>query len=100
LAASGDYSKLAASGDSSKLAASGYSSQLEINGADSVGAAIGVNNRIKAVKGSWITLAEWGYDKKKDRNIPVCVKSAQVDGKKIKENVFYELKGGKFCEVK
>jgi hypothetical protein len=100
LAASGDYSKLAASGDSSKLAASGDSSKLEINGADSVGAAIGIENTIKGTVGSWITLAEWVWDKKKERYIPVCVKSAQIDGKKIKANTFYKLQNGKFTEVK
>jgi hypothetical protein len=109
LAASGDYSKLAASGDSSKLAASGHSSQLaasgdssklDITGADSVGAAIGVDNTIKAEKGNWITLAEWLWDEKKNRWVPVCVKSVQVDGKKIKANVFYKLQKGKFVEVK
>ena len=33
-------------------------------------------------------------------NIPVCVKSVKIDGKKIKANVFYQLKNGKFIEVK
>ena len=99
LAASGDSSKLAASGDSSKLAASGHSSQLEISGNDSVGAAIGIHNTIKGVKGNWITLAEWELDANKNRYVPVCVKSAQVDGKTIKENTFYQLKNGKFVAV-
>jgi hypothetical protein len=92
LAASGDYSKLAASGYSSQLAASGYSSQLEITGKNSVGANIGINGKIKGIIGTWITLAEY-----KD-NVCVCVKSAQIDGKKIKENIFYQLVDGKFTE--
>ena len=96
LAASGDSSQLAASGDSSKLAASGDSSKLEINGLDSVGAAIGADCAIKGMVGSWITLSEWKYDAEKQRLVPVCVKSTQIDGKKIKADTFYTLKNGKF----
>jgi hypothetical protein len=100
LAASGDSSKLAASGDYSKLAASGDDSQLDITGDDSVGAAIGIDNTIKGKKGNWITLAEWKYDDNKKRSVPVCVKSIQIDGNKIKADTFYKLKNGKFQEVK
>ena len=99
LAASGDYSKLAASGYSSKLAASGYSSQLAASGNYSVVVGIGVNTIAKAVKGCWITLAEWKYDDEKEATIPVCVKTEYVDGKRIKENVFYKLVDGEFTEV-
>ena len=99
LAASGYSSKLAASGDSSQLAASGDSSQLAMAGSDSVGAAIGINNKIKGVIGDWITLAEWEWDQEKDRYVPVCVKSAKIDGKKIKPDTWYTLKNGKFVEA-
>jgi hypothetical protein len=99
LAASGHYSQLAASGHYSQLAASGDYSQLEINGADSIGAAIGINNVIKGKKGCWITLAEWKWNDKKDRWLPVCVKSAQIDGKKLKADTWYQLVGGEFKEV-
>jgi hypothetical protein len=100
LAASGDYSQLAASGYSSQLAASGDFSRLEINGEYSVGAAIGRGSIIKGKKGNWITLAEWAWDNKKNYYIPVCVKSAQIDGEKIKADTFYQLKNGKFVEAK
>jgi hypothetical protein len=118
LAASGHYSQLAASGDSSQLAASGHSSQLaasghysqlaasgdysklELNEVDSIGAAIGSDSTIKSKKGNWITLAEWKFDENKNRYVPICVKSIQVDGKKIKADTFYTLKNGKFVEVK
>ncbi len=99
LAASGNYSKLAASGYYSKLAASGYYSQLAASGNYSVVAGVGIENIAKAAKGCWITLAEWKYDKNKDRYIPVCVKTEYVDGEKIKENVFYKLIGGEFTEA-
>ena len=94
LAASGYNSKLVASGDNSKLVASGDFSQLELNGLESVGANIGVNGKIKGKKGDWIVLAE--YD---DNFLPLCVKSAQIDGEKIKEDTFYQLKNGEFVEV-
>ncbi|MFA7361996.1 MAG: hypothetical protein WC139_13270 [Candidatus Kapaibacterium sp.] len=95
LASSGDSSKLASSGYSSQLASSGYSSQLEINGKNSVGANIGYNGKIKGVIGSWITLAEYN-----DKGECVCVKSAKIDGKKLKENIWYILKNNKFIESK
>ena len=59
----------------------------------------GVESIAKAKKGSWITLSEWKYDNAKQRNIPVCVKTEQVDGDKIKEDVFYKLENGEFVEV-
>ena len=55
--------------------------------------------KVKAKIGSWITLTEWKYDKEKDAFIPICVKTEQVDGKKIKEDTYYELIHGKFVEV-
>ena len=65
-----------------------------MNGLKSVGANIGVTGKIKGKKGNWIVLAE--YDEKR---LPLCVKSAQIDGKKIKEDTFYQLKNGEFVEV-
>ena len=94
LAASGNYSQLAASGDSSQLAASGYYSQLELNGKNSIGVAIGYNGIVKAKIGCWIILAEW-----RD-NIPICVKSTQIDGKILKEDIWYKLENSEFKEIK
>ena len=82
---SGNWSHLAASGDWSKLAASG---------AHSIAAAIGRNSTASASLGSWIVLAEFGSD-----CLPICVKAAQIDGEKLKPNVFYKLKGGEFVEA-
>ena len=84
------------SGDNSKLASSGYDSQLASSGDNSVIAGIGINNKAKGVKGCWIVLAEWKYNGK--NYIPVCVKSEQVDGEKIKEDTFYMLENGEFKE--
>ena len=95
LAASGYGSKLAASGYGSKLAASGYESQLAASGANSVAAAIGKDSMVSASLGSWIVLAE--YD---EQGKPLCVRAAQIDGEKLRPNVFYKLKDGEFVEAK
>ena len=71
-----------------------------MNGTDSIASGIGRNGKIKAKKGNWIVLAEWVYDNKKGSYIPKCVKTAKIDGKKLKEDTFYELKNGKFVKSK
>ena len=91
---SGDSAQLASSGYSAKLASSGYSAQLASSGKDSIVAGIGVDNQAKGIIGNWLVLAEW-----KD-NKPVCVKSVLIDGKDIKENVFYKLTNEQFEEVR
>lgn len=59
----------------------------------------GNNCCVKAKKGSWITLSEWGRDEDGKKLIPVCVKTEFVDGERIKENTFYKLENGEFVEV-
>lgn len=59
----------------------------------------GLYSRARAKKGSWITLAEWKHDDNKARYVPVCVKTEQVDGDRIKEDTFYQLINGEFKEV-
>ena len=59
----------------------------------------GNESKVRAKKGSWITLAEWEYDKEKDAYIPICVKTEQVDGERIKEDTYYTLKNGEFKEI-
>ncbi len=53
---------------------------------------VGAGTKVKAGKGSWITLAEWKGDK------IVCVRTRQVDGINIKADTFYQLKDGEFYE--
>ena len=94
---SGDSAKLASSGDSAKLASSGYSAQLASSGEDSVLMCAGYNGKAKAKKGSWITLSEWAM---KDGKVkPIFVKTEQVDGERIKEDVYYRLENGQFVEA-
>ena len=92
---SGDGSQVATSGEYSKVATSGNGSRVAMEADFGVGAAIGPNSIIKGKKGCWITLAE--YD---EQYRPICVKSAQIDGKKLKEDVWYRLKNGEFVENK
>ena len=99
LASSGDYAKLASSGEYAKLASSGEYAQLAVDGKYSVVAGIGINNKIKGITGTWITLAEWEYDNSINKQVPLCVKSSQIDGEILKENIYYKLENGEFVEV-
>ena len=93
---SGNYSKVATSGYNSKVATSGNYSKVAIDGEFSVGMCAGINSKIKGKKGNWITLTEWKYTF--DKYIPICVKSAQIDGKILKEDTWYRLENGEFKE--
>jgi len=99
-AASQGYSGHAASqGNYGHAASQGNSGHAETHGKNAIAASFGVDGMAKSEKGSWIVCAEWmrnanGRFKIKD------VKSAKVDGKKIKADTWYQLKDGNFCEVK
>ena len=99
LASSGDYAQLASSGDYAKLASSGYGAKLASSGYGAVIAGIGNLNTAKGKKGSWLVLAEWGYNDIERKYIPICVKTAQIDGAVIKEDTFYKLENGEFKEA-
>ena len=95
----GDRSEVASTGDYSAVASTGFNSKVASTGECCIICCTGIGSHAKAKKGSWITLAEWEWDKKKGRYVPVCVKTEQVDGERIKEDVFYTLKDGEFQEV-
>ena len=115
-ASSGDYTKQASSGygaqqassgDNTKQASSGYNTKQvssgdytihDMNQIDGVAAAIGKNSKIKGKIGNWITLAEWEYSEKDQRDKLVCVKSIQIDGKIIKEDTYYTLRNCEFTD--
>jgi hypothetical protein len=61
--------------------------------------AMGVESKAKGALGCYIVLAEWEQDDNWDWHIK-NVKSAKVDGKRIKANIFYTLENNKFVEVK
>ena len=98
IGSSGDGAKIGSSSDGAKISSSGYGAKIDSTGEDCVIMCAGINSVAKASKGSWITLSEWSYSDKKQRYIPVCVKTEFVDGKKIKADTYYSLKGGVFVE--
>ena len=98
IGSSGDYAQIGSSGDSAKIGSSGYSAQIGSSGQDSVIMCAGHDSKAKAAIGSWITLAEW--KRIEDVWKPICVKTEQVDGKRIKADAYYRLIDGKFEEVK
>ena len=99
IGSSGDSAKIGSSGYSAQIGSSGDYAKIDSTGEDSVICCAGHDSKVKAKKGSWITLSEWKYDDKKERRVPVCVKTEFVDGERIKADTFYKLKNGEFVEV-
>ena len=106
---SGDGSAAINSGVGSAAVNSGYSSAaISIGGSsaavnsgeEGVAASLGINGKAKSALGGWIVLTEWKFDKKHEEWHRVDLKSAQVDGKKIKADTWYILKNGEFVEDK
>ena len=87
------------SGNGAKIGSSGNGAKIDSTGEGCVIMCAGINSVAKASKGSWITLSEWSYSDKKQRYIPVCVKTEFVDGEKIKADTYYKLDGGVFKEI-
>ena len=94
IGSSGDCAQIGSSGYGAKIGSSGDCAQIGSSGDYAVVSAIGHNSMIKAKIGSWIVLAEYDEDSK-----PVCVRAAQIDGKKLKPDTFYTLKNGEFTET-
>ena len=99
IGSSGNYAKIGSSGNYAKIGSSGDGAQIDSTGEGCVIMCAGINSVAKASKGSWITLSEWSYSDKKQRYIPVCVKTEFVDGEKIKADTYYKLAGGVFKEI-
>ena len=99
LASSGYGAQLASSGSGARLASAGYGAKLASAGEYAVIAGIGRCNKAKGKKGSWLVLAEWGYNDIEEKYVPVCVKAAQIDGAVIKEDTFYKLENREFKEA-
>ncbi|MGN1092139.1 MAG: hypothetical protein ACI4RS_00640, partial [Monoglobaceae bacterium] len=99
IGSSGDFAQIGSSGNGAQIGSSGDCAKIGSSGDYSVICCAGNNSKVKAKKGSWITLAEWEYSEEKNAYIPICVKTEQVDGEKIKEDTFYTLKNGEFVEA-
>jgi len=76
----------------------GYRSAATVGGEESVAISLGIMGKAKGALGCWLVLAEWtsDIDGKWHKKSVQC---ARVDGKKIKADTFYTLKGDKFVEM-
>ena len=97
IGSSGYSAKIGSSGDYAKIGSSGDYAKIDSSGRNSVVMCAGYDSKAKAAIGSWITLAEW----KRIGGVwkPICVKTEQVEGKRIKADTYYKLIDGKFKEV-
>ena len=98
IGSSGYAAKIGSSGRYAQIGSSGDAAQISIEADHAVVSCAGKRARIKGPVGTWITLAEYGdYD---GEGYPcVCVKSAQIDGEKLKADTWYTLRNGEFVEV-
>ena len=99
IGSSGDGAQIGSSGYGAQIGSSGDGAKIGSSGENCVICCAGHNCRVKAKKGSWITLAEWKYDEDADKWVPACVKTEFVDGERIKADTPYMLQNGVFVEV-
>ena len=100
IGSSGRDAKIGSSGRDAKIGSSGDFARINSTGKYAVICCAGHDSIAKGKKGSWITLSEWEYSEKEEADIPVCVKTEQIDGERIKEDTYYKLEKGEFVEVK
>ena len=91
----GNCSAATNTGDRSAATNTGYRSAATVEGKESVAMAIGYGSKAKGSIGCFIVLAEWKKFEDETYHI-VDVKSAKVDGTKIKPDTFYKLVNGEF----
>ena len=98
IGSSGYRAQIGSSGYGAQIGSSGYGAQIGSSGKNSVICCAGNHCRVKAKKGSWITLSEWGCNERGEY-APICVKTEFVDGERIKEDTLYALENGEFVEA-
>lgn len=92
-----DDDKKSNTGNRSAATNTGDCSAATVEGKESVAMAIGYNSKAKGSLGCFIVLTEY---KNLGREYHIVdVKSAKVDGKKIKPDTFYKLINGEFVEA-
>lgn len=92
-----DDDKKSNTGNYSAATNTGYYSAAKVEGKESVAMAIGYDSKAKGSLGCFVVLAEW-KELGGEYHI-VDVKSAKVDGEKIKPDTFYKLINGEFVEA-
>ena len=93
----GDRSAATNTGNWSAATNTGNRSAATVKGKESVAMAIGYDSKAKGSLGCFIVLAE--CKKLGDEYHIVDLKSAKVDGEKIKPDTFYKLINGEFVEA-
>ena len=91
----GNCSAATNTGNRSAATNTGNRSAATVEGKESVAMAIGYGSKAKGSIGCFIVLAEWKKFEDETYHI-VDVKSAKVDGTKIKPDTFYKLVNGEF----
>jgi hypothetical protein len=81
-------------GNQSAATNTGNQSAATTEGKESIACGLGYKCKARGTLGCWIVLAE-----RTDDGSIKAVKTVMVDGKKIKEMQFYELRNGKFCKA-
>ena len=93
----GNQSAATNTGNWSAATNTGDWSAAIVSGKESVAISTGYKGKAKGALGCFIVLAEWKIING-DYHL-IDVKSAKVDGEKIKPDIFYELIDGKFMEA-
>ena len=92
--ATGYRGAASATGDQGAASATGYRGAASATGYQGIACGLGYKCKAKGAKGCWLVLAE------RDKNGKILnVKTFCVDGKNIKENIFYILENGKLTEA-
>jgi hypothetical protein len=94
----GERSAATNTGNSSAAMNTGDSSAATNTGKYGTAISLGIEGRASGSIGNFLVLSEWEY--KGDTWKRIAMGLAKVDGKKIKADTFYVLKGGKFVEFK
>ena len=96
--ATGNRGAASATGNQGAASATGYRGAASATGKASVALACGIDSMAKGALGCAICVVERGeWD---GETYPIkAIKAAIVDGKKIKADTWYTLKGGKFVEA-
>ena len=94
IGSSGDSARIGSSGDYARIGSSGYSAQIGADGKDSVIASAGINTKVRAAKGTWVSVAEYDENNKCIGFATGCIGK---DG--LKPDVWYIAKNGKLTEA-
>ena len=93
----GNYSVASNTGNYSVASNTGDNSVAKNLGENSISSCLGIEGQAAGKIGTWLVVAEWKKNEEYDWEVKE-VKTAKVDGVKIKENTYYALEDGKFVE--